>query len=226
MPSTAPPLYRHRSAFAPSSLSGETFGVLINLSGRRRFTSQRLVLYAVLASLGHEAAVDTACEALRQFSDAHTALVKGSDELPGVFCEELEQAYFGSAQGERQIREFMALAERALAALQAASSQAPGLLDQLVRSATPMLAVLNGITQVYEELARRHARQVKKQLHGIMTDIESIAKQARMVSFNAQIVAARAGMAGREFSVVASELSNITGEIDILVRQALHDSSA
>jgi methyl-accepting chemotaxis protein len=226
MLSTAPTAYRRRSAHSSTPLSGETFGVLINLSGRRRFTSQRLVLYAVLASLGHEAAVDTACEALRQFSDAHTALVEGSDELPGVFCEELEQAYFGTGQGERQIREFIALAERTLAALRAASSQAPVLLDQLVRSATPMLAVLNSVTQVYEELSKRHARQVKKQLHGIMTDIESIAKQARMVSFNAQIVAARAGMAGREFSVVAGELSNITGEIDVLVHQALHNSSA
>lgn len=226
MLSTATTPYRRRSVPALSSLSGETFGVLINLSGRRRFTSQRLVLYAVLASLGHETAVETACEALRQFSEAHAALLTGGDELPGVFCEELEQAYFGTAQGERQIREFIALAERSLAALQAASSQAPVLLDQLVRSATPMLAVLNSITQVYEELAKRHARQVKKQLHGIMTDIESIAKQARMVSFNAQIVAARAGVAGREFSVVAGELSNITGEIDALVRQALRNSSA
>ncbi|HZX25792.1 MAG TPA: methyl-accepting chemotaxis protein, partial [Telluria sp.] len=37
-------------ATAASTLSGDLFGRLINLAGRRRFTSQRLVLHAVLAS--------------------------------------------------------------------------------------------------------------------------------------------------------------------------------
>jgi len=63
-------------------------------------------------------------------------------------------------------------------------------------------------------------------LRGIMTDIETIAKQAKMVSFNARIVAARAGQAGKEFSVVAGVLSNITTEIDDLVRAALSGAAA
>lgn len=205
-------------------LSGEVYGALINVSGRRRFTSQRVVLYAVLASLGHDNAIDTSREALKLFRDAHTVLVEGDSQLPGVFCDELKDAYFGQTQGDRHIREFIGLAERTLDAIRAGSSQAKSLLDELVRSATPMLAVLNRITQVYEELAKRNALQVKKHLQGIMNDIKSIAKQARMVSFNAQIVAARAGQAGREFSVVAGVLTDITGEIDDLVHEALTNS--
>jgi hypothetical protein len=219
----APPRTRGDS---PPKLSGEVFGTLINLSGRRRFTSQRLVLYAVLASHGHENGVETSREALALFSDAHLALVKGNAQVPGIFCKELEDVYFGSTHGDRQIRDFIDLAQRTLDATSAKYRQAPALLDQLVHAATPMLATLNRITQVYEELSRRHAMQMKKQLRGIMTDIEAIAKQARMVSFNAQIVAARAGSAGREFSVVAGVLSDITSEIDGLVHEALNSSVA
>jgi hypothetical protein len=198
--------------------------MLINLSGRRRFTSQRLVLYAVLATRSGREAVGIAREALRLFSEAHHILVKGSDEVPGVFCEELEAVYFGSERGDARIRQFMEHAERTLNAIDRGESNAGALVDELVGLATPLLALLNRITQVYEELSKRHATRVRKQLVGIMTDIESIAKQARMVAFNAQIVAARAGTAGREFSVVAGVLSDITGEIDALVKEAMSDS--
>lgn len=215
---------------APSSanvkLSGELFASMINLSGRRRFTSQRLVLYAVLASLGHDNAVETSRDALKLFTDAHLALVNGNAQIPGVFCTELRDAYFGSAQGDLQIRDFIDLAGRCLDAIASGTRQAPALLEQLVGQATPLLTVLNRLTLVYEELSKRHASQVRKQLHGIMNDIESIARQARMVSFNAQIVAARAGQAGKEFSVVAGVLSDITGEIDGLVHEALNSSVA
>ena len=47
-----------------------------------------------------------------------------------------------------------------------------------------------------------------------------------MVAFNAQVVAARAGDVGREFAVVASTMTNITGEIDALVQTALEGSLA
>ena len=210
----------------PAKLSGETFAMLINLSGRRRFTSQRLVLYAVLTAQGRHQSAATARDALKLFSDAHEALVNGNEQVPGVFCDELEQVYFGKEQNERQIQAFITLATRTLDALDAGTRQATALLAELVQGATPLLAILNHITQVYEELSKQHAKQVKKQLTGIMTDIETIARQARMVSFNAQIVAARAGAVGREFSVVAGVLSDITREIDELVRAALENSAA
>jgi len=208
----------------PVKLSGETFAMLINLSGRRRFTSQRVVLYAVLATRDRRDMADTAREALRLFSEAHNILVNGNDQLPGVFCDELEAAYFGNEHGDARIRDFITLAHRALGALEQGARDAGALVDQLVAMATPLLAILNRITQVYEELSKRHALRVRKQLLGIMSDIESIARQARMVAFNAQIVAARAGNAGREFSVVAGVLSDITGEIDALVKEAMNDA--
>ncbi len=207
-------------------LSGEVFGMLINLSGRRRFTSQRLVLYAVLGAQGRENATSTAREALKLFRDAHQLLMRPSGQLPGVFCGELEQAYFGTQEGDRKIRHFMDLAERALNAIDDKLRHAPQLLEELVDGTTALLAVLNQLTAIYEAESKKHARLMHAQLHGVMTDIETIAREAKMVAFNARIVAARAGEAGKEFSVVAGVLSRITGEIDDLVKAALEEAVA
>lgn len=213
-------------AAAAPKLSGEVFATLINLSGRRRFTSQRVVLYAVLAAGKDPAAATIANDALTLFRDAHTALVKGNDNLPGIFCPALEEAYFGREQGDRKIREFIELAERALHAIESGWRQAGALLDELVDSTTPLLAVLNSLTAIYEKEARNHASRAKSQLLDVMSEIKTISKQAHMVAFNAQIIAARAGTAGREFSVVATVLTGITGEIDKLLQSALAESGA
>jgi hypothetical protein len=205
-------------------IAGETFSALINLSGRRRFTSQRLVLYAVLASQGQGDAIATAREALGLFRNAHAALLSDADGLPGVFCAELQEAYFGTPQGDRQIVHFIDLAERTLDAIEQGRAAAASELAELVSVTTPTLAILHQITGIYEEQAKLHATLMKKQLRGVITDIEAIAKQARMVAFNARIVAARAGYAGREFAVVAGVLSNITTEIDDMVSAALSSS--
>lgn len=203
------------------ALSGEVFSALINLSGRRRFTSQRIVLYAVLASQGHESGEATAREALALFRGAHKSLLSEADGLPGVFCPELREAYFGKLDGDRKIVAFVDLGERTLKAVAQGSSQAAELLAELVEITTPTLAILNQITGIYEEQAKQNARLMRKQLRGVITDIDTINRQARMVAFNARIVAARAGQAGKEFSVVAGVLSNITGEIDEMVNAAL-----
>jgi len=206
--------------------SGEVYGILINLSGRRRFTSQRVVLYASLALQGRADALGLAEAALQAFRGAHASLVQGDAQSPGLFCDALQEAYFGPDGADAAIGAFIALAERALEAIRDASRGAAALVDELVERATPLLAVLNRLTQVYEDLAKRHAAQAKKQMTRVMQDIEAIAKQARIVSFNAQVIAARAGAAGREFAVVSGELTQITGRLDELVREALRSSAA
>jgi len=216
----------HPTVQSDVKLSGDVFGALINLSGRRRFTSQRVVLYSVLASLGHEGADQTARDTLAAFRDAHTTLVEGRQGLPGVFCPQLHEAYFGTLQGDKVVRDFIALAESTLDAITTVSRRAPGLLDELVRSATPLLSVLNALTLVYEEQSKRHALQQRRQMQELMGDIKTIAREARMVAFNAQVVAARAGPVGKEFAVVASTMTNVTGEIDELVQTALASSLA
>jgi len=214
-----------RAVAAPKQASGELFGKLINLSGRRRFTSQRVVLYAVLASQGREGALTTSREALSTFGDAHRALLEG-DMAPAVLGESLQEAYFGAERADERIAAFMELARRALDAIGSGGFSAPALLEELVEAATPLLGTLNRITQLYEDLARQQAASARKQLTAVMGDIEQIAKHARIVSFNAQVVAARAGHSGREFAVVSGEFTQITGKLDGLVREAVRSAVA
>ena len=210
---------------APKQTAGEVFGKLINLSGRRRFTSQRLVLFAVLALQGREGALATAHDALATFREAHRSLTEG-ELSPSALGGELEQAYFGADRADERIGGFIALAQRALNAIGTEARIAPALLEDLVESVTPLLAVLNRLTQLYEDLARQQAAAAKKQLTSVMGDIETIAKHARIVSFNAQVVAARAGNSGREFAVVSGEFTQITGKLDGLVREAVRSAVA
>jgi hypothetical protein len=204
--------------------SGELFGKTINLSGRRRFTSQRVVLYAVLAAQGREGALATARDALATFGEAHGALLQG-ELSPEALGGDLAAAYFGPDGADARIGAFIALAGRTLDAIAAASPGAPRLLESLVEAATPLLATLNRLTQIYEDLARQQAASAKRQLSAVMGDIELIAKHARIVSFNAQVVAARAGASGREFAVVSGEMTQITGKLDGLVREAVRSAA-
>jgi hypothetical protein len=215
----------HEAAAAgfDAKLSGDVFGALINLSGRRRFASQRVVLYAVLASMGHIGAIAIARETLALLKDAHTTLIEGRGALPGVFCGQLRDAYFGTLQGDRVIRDFIELAGATLDGIAENRVGTPLLLDELVRNATPLLSVLNGLTLVYEEQSKRHAQLQKRQLQAMMGDIKTIARRARIVAFNAQIVAARAGT-GEEFAAAARSMTSVTTEIDELVRAALNSS--
>ncbi|MFG6412644.1 methyl-accepting chemotaxis protein [Roseateles sp. DC23W] len=219
------PAHALKAGAPPRQMAGEAFGKLINLSGRRRFTSQRLVLYAVLAAQGRDGALNTSRDALVTFSDAHLALMEG-ELSPVMLGGELAEAYFGPQRADERITAFIDLARRALDAIGAGLRGAPDLLEELVEAATPLLATLNRLTQVYEDLARQQAASAKKQLTAVMGDIEQIAKHARIVSFNAQVVAARAGASGREFAVVSGEMTHITGQLDGLVREAVRSAVA
>lgn len=182
--------------------------------------SQRIVLHAVLAAHGRPGALNTAREALALFTVSHAGLVHGSPELPGAHFAAIREAYFGALQGDARIRD-----ERTLAAIEDQLRSAEALQQELVAACSPVLDLLNRLTQIYEAEAARHAVGQHQRQQALMSDIQTIAKQARIVAFNAQVSAARAGAAGREFAVVADTLTRITGEIESLVSAAVNSAA-
>ncbi len=159
---------------AGPAVSGDVFASLIHLAGRQCMLSQRIVLNAVLASLKQEMAMETARAALALFRESHTKIAQGDGDSPGAFFDELWQAYFGPLQGDKLIREFSSLAERALNAIDADCRTAPALLSQLVQAADPIVILLNRVTVVYENECRQHAIKQNKQLQELTGITESI----------------------------------------------------
>jgi hypothetical protein len=84
----------HTAKTTKHLISNEVIGSLINLSGRQRMLSQRIILNTLLASQGQLAALEIADQALHLFEDTHTILVQGNSQYPGIFFEELQQIIY------------------------------------------------------------------------------------------------------------------------------------
>jgi hypothetical protein len=216
-----PPPAARTPANAIHAIGPELWSTLINLAGRQRMLSQRIVLMALLGDRGDTAARSAAQEALQQFVAAHGRLARGGDGLPPpppAVQQVLAGAPPGSDGADAAVRAFIALAEQSLRTEVALARPA---LGQLIERATPMLALLNRLTQLYESLAREAVKQAQQRQAGLIGRIERIASEARVISLNARIAAARAGEQGREFGVVASRLVDVSAEIEALSREAM-----
>lgn len=217
----APP-DRSSTSQAGALLSSEALSTLINLAGRQRMLSQRIVLQAELAAQGDTLARSRLGDGLKLMADTHRQLAHGTPELPAPFSESLKAAYFGVGQGQQRITHFLDLAQRVYNGLTAIRpGQTPPELPPLIELSSPILTLLHDITQLYESEARQLALKEKRARHTLIEEIQRVAREAKIVAFNAIVAANRAGPQGREFGVVAERMGSVTAEVDRLAQQAL-----
>lgn len=183
--------------------------------------SQKVVLNLLLSIKHRPQAIEQAKEAFSLFTHTHELLVKGNHEYPGIFFEELNAVFFGPDLNEAKIRQFISTCQQAFDTLFSTGSLPDDIVSMLGDEAMLIVPVLNNITMAFEHESKRSEMQRIKKQDSLMGSIQKIAKEAKIVSFNAQVVAARSGEAGKEFSVVANVMTEITDKIERLVKEIM-----
>jgi hypothetical protein len=193
---------------------------IVNLAARQRMLSQRLILQILLAARGDTARLEEARRTLQLFGESHQRLKGAATGWAASEARRIHDTYQGPAGVGPVIDGFMRLVHEAIDGIAQHSVAAPEAIAQLVEQTDRILAALDTATTAFDDITRGRSGVMLKELVSIVGDIQGVAKEAKIVSFNAQVMAARAGQHGREFAVVANVLSNITDVIDGLTRKA------
>jgi methyl-accepting chemotaxis protein len=193
----------------------------LNLAARQRMLSQRMVMQTLLAAQSDTRQLTAARNTFAMFCEGHTRLLATFPHYDAPSAQRLRAVYEGPQGVSAVIQSFIELMRTALEHIERQSSQTAAVLARIVDATDGVLDALNTATTAFDAVTKSKADLLFKELTGIVSDIHTIAREAKVVSFNAQVMAARAGQQGREFAVVANVLSGISTEIDGLSRKAI-----
>ncbi|WP_337878362.1 methyl-accepting chemotaxis protein [Caldimonas sp.] len=217
MPDISTPL---PAAPAPST-AAEGGMSLLNLAARQRMLSQRMVLQTLRACRGDPEQLAAAWQTLTLFTDSQRRLESCAGELPPQAAQQIQALYHGPQGVAPRIAAFVQTMQATLRTIERQDPHCQDGLRPVLEQMDPVLEALNEATSVFDRLARQKAEAIMRELTDIVTSIQTVAREAKIVSFNAQVMAARAGVHGREFAVVAHALSRITADIDAQAIKAL-----
>ncbi|MCJ2187317.1 diguanylate cyclase [Novosphingobium beihaiensis] len=151
---------------------------IINMSGRQRMLSQRIVSLALELDKGDEAARAPMKAAIEQFGTAHGKLLRAAGEDIGNSAEQarLRDTYFGAAGVDKALKAYLAAARRIAASPQDAAGpeaeQRAADLAFLVSSARgPLLDGLEQVVAIHQAISEEHIRLLQLIQRGIVTVI-------------------------------------------------------
>nr|WP_315233287.1 type IV pili methyl-accepting chemotaxis transducer N-terminal domain-containing protein [uncultured Albidiferax sp.] len=193
----------------------------VNLAARQRMLSQRMILQTMLASQGDKDKLQAAQRSLALFAESQQTLLQVSKTMDAPSARKVDAVYHGEQGVGATIQLFTKMVRSALEYIAQRDSRQAAAVAELVEHTDQVLEALNKATTVFDEISKTKSDSMMRELTGIVSDIQSVAREAKVVSFNALVIAARAGQFGREFAVVANVLTGITGRIDGLSREAI-----
>ncbi|MBT0570807.1 type IV pili methyl-accepting chemotaxis transducer N-terminal domain-containing protein [Curvibacter sp. CHRR-16] len=208
----------------PSSSASAQPASHLNLAGRQRMLSQRLLLQTMLASQASDQAANphlaTAQATRTEFERSQQALAQCWQHYPAPASQTLRTLYTEVQGISPVVQDFCQRIDQCHQAI-AQRRDSVALVHAAVSCADAVLQALNRATEVFDQINRQAEKALFQELQHIVGRVQEIAREAKIVSFNAQVIAARAGTEGREFSVVANVLAGISGQVTELSQQAL-----
>lgn len=203
----------------------EVLGRLINIAGRQRMLSHRVMLFALLTAReleqeGRQRFFETAQQSLDDFRRTHDQLIHGDKAagLPPLFAPTVTNLFQdANLAGENPIDQFMILVQEILKEIETAGEAQEKIKELSVFVSTDLLAFLNRITDGFKEDLdginfenRNETTDRQKVIGKALESIDEISSKIKFIALNASIEAARAGEAGHAFAVIAKEVRTLS----------------
>lgn len=164
----------------------------------------------------------------RDLSDTLMSLTMGSD-LTATFFEETLRSNSANLEATRSIDRELSALRTGTAAISVSATNAVAKLSDADASSRASLAAIEAGTEALRQMDERFAGFIAtftsllesiERIGGTLNAIDEISELTNLLSLNAAIEAARAGIHGKGFKVVANEVKNLAEKSRGLTAQA------
>lgn len=203
----------------------EVLARLINIAGRMRMLSHRIVLFALLTAQERDPGErqqlsHIGSKSLDDFGRTHDVIVHGDkeDDLPPMFSPTVVRLFEDANKtGTNPINQFLQSCQKILESIDTAGDVPLEIKELSVFVATDLLDFLNRVTDGFKAdldgmaMAKKSdAVDRQKVIEDAVNSIDEISSQVKFIALNASIEAARAGKSGRTFAVIAKEIRSLS----------------
>ena len=164
----APAMHPPAVRTGPAGDAGKDAGnvSLMNIAGRQRMLSQRIVLQTVLAVQGQAEQARAARQTLELFETSQARLVQTPRQLDAASAREVQAIYHGPQGVGAAIDAFARQARTVLDLADHGSARAADALGTLVGTTDGVLKALDAATTVFDQVQRRQSEAMMNELTG------------------------------------------------------------